>query len=171
MKDTMDFDIDVKTKKKVLTQEQIELKEIERREKTENELKLQEQELRPWIQELFECYNNQEKLYQLFLVWSDTKGFKNEQWFDTISKILQGGNWKIFINIVKNQWLNSFSDCNKKQRGIKIKRIEYQFEKQPRKLYTQKFENEKLITKITDYGEEQLRIQEQIDKFVLRMNS
>lgn len=162
---------------KILTQEEIEIREAEKRANREKELKLREQELRPWVQELFECYNDRDKLYNLFVVWSDLKGFKNEKWFDSISNLIQRGNYKGFINMIKEQWLNSFSDCNKKQRGIKVKRIKYQFEKQPKKLYREKLVNSlsesqrKIEIEITDYGKEQLKIQEEIDKFIFKMNS
>ena len=178
MKNLIDIDFNEEIKSKVLTQEEIELKEAEKKAENERELKLKEQFLRPWVEQVFECYNDPEKLYQVFYIWSDSFGFKNEKWFESICKLIKEGNYKSFINYVKEQYLNSFSDCNKKQRGIKVKRIKYQFEKQPRSLYSTKVEgnilsesNFKRITKLTDYGQEQLNIQSAIDSFISKMNS
>jgi hypothetical protein len=178
MKNLIDIDFNEEIKSKVLTQEEIELKEIKRKEENERELKLKEQFLRSWVEQVFECYNDPEKLYQVFYIWADSFGFKNEKWFDSISRLIQRGNYKGFINYIKEQYLNSFSDCNKKQRGIKVKKIKYQFEKNPRSLYRTKIEGSilseskfKRTIELTDYGKEQIDIQNSIDSFILKMNS
>jgi len=169
----IDFESNTKESKsnEVLEDWEIVLREQQKQLDREKQLKLKEQGMRPWVQELFESINDPNKLYNLFVAWSEAKGFKNEKWFDIVSNLIQQGEYKGFINLIKSQYLNCFSDCNKKLRGVKVKKIIYQFEKHPRKLYSEKFKNGKLTIELTEYGENQLRIQNAVESFCNKMNS
>ena len=90
--------------------------------------------LRPWIIQLSNLVNsrNIEGLQGLFIKWATGVGFKNQQIAEYLEdKLFIKNNWLTFSKIVCNTYLELFDDCNKKQRGLKFQKIQYQFEKTP----------------------------------------
>jgi hypothetical protein len=154
-------------------------------EQKQNELNKQkrlfEQQMRPFVNILFEAIDNREDLNGIFVKWGQSIGFTNQKWAETVEALIfeqlaidrelidkeayyeevveqsiikRESQRKLIISTIVNQWLNQFEGCNSKLRGSKIKKTKLQFEK--------KAPSKKDI-------EKQLEVKSKIERFKRRM--